>query len=278
MLAVCVTGDGFSGGGGVPTYTVTSSGLTFASEIKQGAADHAVVQWFTVVIGAGQDVSRTVSVTTTNSSDVGGVKVFVITGYDTADPVHMVGGAHGSTTNAITPTLFTTTNAGCLVMYGAGSWIGGSLQLTSTDSFEEYNDADMSYIVAWKATAQAAGAIVGSLDQEAAGAAKWTWAAIAINSAPESGGQEATVTQVAEADTATALVEKKLKAVAQGSETDTATSLVENKRRILGQPAKLTRRPPWQSESSRSSPRHPRRDGNSPHRAQDPAPGPGGDL
>lgn len=180
LLVVMVTGDGFTA---VPTHTPTSTGLTFSSVIKAGGANQAVMEIFRAFVGSNGGSARTVSVSTNASSDVGGVKVFVIPAgdFDPFEPFNDTGSGVGSTANEITPVVTQTTRPDTRTFGCAGSWIGGSLELTSTDTYEEYNDADISYIVAYKAADTASpGDVTLNFNQEAAGAGLWTWVAVAV--------------------------------------------------------------------------------------------------
>lgn len=183
LLVVVVTGDWF---GSTPTIAPTSSGLTFVSRLKAGAINNGVIEIFTCDVGALGGSARTVSVTTTIASDVGGAKVYVFTGADNSSPVNVTGHNTGSPngTNNWTPTVLTTTVDGCWVVSGAVNWVGGNLASTSTDAFEEFNDADLSVMVARKAAATSpAGPVTMNYDQVAAGTPVWTYGAIAIKPA-----------------------------------------------------------------------------------------------
>ena len=179
LVVVCV-GDWF---GGTPTIAPTSTSLTFTSQGKFGAINNGVIEIFTAPVDSNGGTSRTVSVTTSISSDVGGAKVYVVTDHYAADPVEITGTNTGSPsgTNNFTPTVLTTTTDGCWVFGGAVNWVGGSLASTSTDTFEEFNDADLSVMVARKSAATSpAGAVTLNFDQVPAGTPVWTYGAIAI--------------------------------------------------------------------------------------------------
>jgi hypothetical protein len=88
LLVVCVMGDDYNGTGSTnPTITPTSSGLSFTERVRRyggettGSPDvqFGLAAIFTAPVTAGQGVSRTVSVTTSNTFDAGGVKVYVVT-------------------------------------------------------------------------------------------------------------------------------------------------------------------------------------------------------
>lgn len=88
LLVACVGCDDFNNPGSLnPTLTVTSSGLTFTEAVRRWGGETAdspgasqgVAAIFTAPVTAGQDVSRTVSVTTSNTNDTGAIKVYVVT-------------------------------------------------------------------------------------------------------------------------------------------------------------------------------------------------------
>jgi hypothetical protein len=178
LLVVVVTGDWF---GGTPTITPTSTSLTFTSQGKFGALSNGVIEIFTAPVGSNGGSARTVSVTTSLTSDVGGAKVYVVTDFYATSPVEACAGGGPDGTNSWTPTVLTTTTDGCWVFGGAVNWVGGTLASTSTDVFEEFNDSDLSVMVARKSAATSpAGAVTLNFDQVAAGTPVWSYGAIAI--------------------------------------------------------------------------------------------------
>jgi hypothetical protein len=179
LLLVVVVGDWF---GSTPTLTPTSTGLTFTSVFRTGSINNGVIEFFTAPVGSNGGSSRTVSVTTSLSSDVGGMKVFVLTDYYAADPIEVTGSGGPTSTNSITPTVVTTITDGCWVFGGAVNWVGGSISTTSTDNFEEFNDNDLSVAVVWKSAATAtAGPVTLNWDAEGTGNSQvWNWGAVAV--------------------------------------------------------------------------------------------------
>lgn len=177
LMVAVVTADWF---GGTPTLTVQDDGLAsvFTSRIKAGADSQGVVEIFTApTIGGG--TSRTCTGTTSLASDVGGLKIYVLTGQHTSTPVDTTGSNTGDTTNNLTVNALTTGFDGCWVLGGAVDWqsLGAP---TSTDVFENFDDADLSVICARKAAATSpAGAVTLNFDA-GVGTPMWTWAAISI--------------------------------------------------------------------------------------------------
>jgi hypothetical protein len=195
LLVVVVPADWF---GGTPTITPVSSGLTFVSRVKAGGTGNGVVEIFTCDVGAAGGTARTVSVTTTLTADTGGVKVYVLTGQHATFLDGVGSGTDVTQANSWTPTVLTTVADGCMVFGGAVNWVGGSLASTSTDIFEEFNDADLSLIVARKSAAKSpAGPVTLNFDQVPAGTTSWTYGAISIAPAsfapppPPEGGSNA---------------------------------------------------------------------------------------
>lgn len=88
LLVVCVMADDYNGSGSTnPTLTPTSTGLTFTERVRRWGgevvvvpgSDQGVSAIFTAPVDAGQGVARTVAVSTSNTNDSGGVKVYVVT-------------------------------------------------------------------------------------------------------------------------------------------------------------------------------------------------------
>lgn len=178
-LLVCVVmGDGFNA---VPTYGITSTGLTFISRIKVGGVNQGVVEIFTCAVGANGGSARTISATTTNTADTGGLKVWVITSANNTNPVDDTGSAAGSTVNQITPVATQTTMEKTWTFGGAVDWQGLGIA-TSTDVEESFDD-DISILCVHKATSTALPGDVTLDFDAAAGTPLWTWAAIAIKPA-----------------------------------------------------------------------------------------------
>jgi len=228
LLVVVVLGDGFNA---VPTHTVTSTGLTFASEIKAGGQNQGIVEIFTAEVGANGGSARTVSVSTNATSDVGGVKVYVFTGYDTTTIVADTGSAAGSTTNNITPVVTQPLVDNTWTVGGAVEWQSLGVP-TSTDVEEGFDDADLSLMCVRKSAATgAAGDVTMNFDAAGTGTPLWTWAAVAIRPAA---GQQAAMTTVTETDTAQLLGKRKQAALPIVLATDTAQTVGRRKIKALG--------------------------------------------
>jgi len=182
LIVLVALGDWF---GGTPTLTPTSTGLTFTSQIKAGATNRGVVQIWTSEVGAAGGTPRTISCTTTIGSDVGGIKAFVLTGYDTAQIVDTTNSGQGST-DPLNPTVLTTSADGCWVLGGAVDWNAQGAP-SSTDVFDAFSDSDLSFMSLQKSTATSpAGEVTFNLDSPGNSGPLWQWAAISIR--PSAGG------------------------------------------------------------------------------------------
>lgn len=223
LLVIVAMGDWF---GGTPTITPTSSGLTFVSQKKQGATNQGVCQIFTAEVGSNGGTARTVSVTTSISSDVGGVKVYVVTGQHPTLYVDTVGGGT-STTNNLTAAALTTGFDGCWVLGGGAEWESLGVP-TSTDVREGFDDADLSLMCVRKAAATSpAGAVTLNFDAGGSGTARWTWAAISIRPDAAAGATgTAAVTQASDTSTASGSVTGSVTGTASVTQaSDTATAV-----------------------------------------------------
>lgn len=182
LLVCCASGDFF---GGTPTLTISSSGLTFNSEVTVGADSSGKSQIWTCEVAANGGSSRTVSCSTSlsgTSADTGGLKVWVLTGYH-ASFVNDTGtlGPNDTGNPANPSNILTTTQPGCLCFGIATAWIGSSNVLYNNESYEQFADADLSVISIRKMYEQAVAGDVGMMfGQTTGGAGDWNGCAIAI--------------------------------------------------------------------------------------------------
>lgn len=178
LLVVVAMGDFFNG---TPVLTPSSTGLTFRSVKRQGATSQGVVEIFTAEVKGNGGSSRTVSCTTSLASDVGGIKVYVLTGDSNGDYYVDATAGGTSTTDNLTANI-TTNSDGAWVLGGAVDWNSNGSP-TSTDEEEAFDDADLSLVCVRKASATAT-AGSESLNFDAAGTPVWSWAAVAIQAGP----------------------------------------------------------------------------------------------
>jgi hypothetical protein len=169
------------------TLTPSSTGLTWTERARRTGTDSGaqsgVAAIFTAPVASG--VARTVSVTTSaaNTEDNGGVKIWALTGADTTSPVGATGEG-SSTTNAIVPTVLTTTANGSLVIGCGVEWNALGAPTTTDDAAAAaYTVAGgISGIAPRKAsvTALSGTGVTLSFDAFGTGAAAWNWCAVEI--------------------------------------------------------------------------------------------------
>lgn len=180
LLVCCVGTTSFSG---TPTLTYASTSLTFTQQVTFNVAGQGTAFIHTSPVGANGGSARTVQATTSAYANIA-LKVYVVTGQHAT--FLDITGTGSSTTNAITPTVLTTTVANCWV-FGIGAEFQSLGVPTSTDTGEGYDDADMSHLCVRKSAATAtASAVTLNFDAFGTGTAAWAWAAIAIR--PDTGG------------------------------------------------------------------------------------------
>lgn len=144
-----------------------------------GAQDGHASIWYATTASA---VSRTV--TASASASVGAVQdvvlnVFVLTGQDTTDPIG-ASGEGSSTTNDITPTIFTSEAANSWAVVVGSDWSAQGAP-TSSDLTETSYDRTATYsATAGYKSLGAAGSQSANLNGGGAGATTWNWAAIEI--------------------------------------------------------------------------------------------------
>lgn len=175
LLVVAVLGTSFSGN---PNPVLTSTGLTFVSQILSNDAGQGTTQLFTAEVGANGGSSRTVSVTVSGFASVG-LKVWVLTGQHATQYLGATSSGT-STSNAVNAGI-TTDSANNWVL-GAGSEFNDLGTPTTTDTNDgTATGLSLSYLAVRKSAATtAAGAETLNMDAAGTAAAAWAWAAIAI--------------------------------------------------------------------------------------------------
>lgn len=180
LLVCCIGTTSFTA---TPTITYASTSLTFAQQVTSNVAGQGTAFIHTSPVGANGGSARTVQATTSSYAEIA-LKVYVVTGQHAT--FLDITGSGNSTTNAITPTVLTTTVDDCWV-FGIGAEFQSLGVPTSTDVGEGYDDTDMSHLCVRKAaTTTPAGAVTLNFDAAGTGTAAWAWAAIAIR--PDTGG------------------------------------------------------------------------------------------
>jgi hypothetical protein len=172
-----------------PVVAVSSSpALTWTKQAQRQAGDsgaqggHASV--WTAPVTTGQ--STTVSVQhqgSTIGTDRMSCKLYIVTGHDAATPAGATG-TGSSTTNSITPTLFTSQTAGVAFVAGT-DWnaLGaGTTPPTSSDLTRDaasYN-TQIDVLSGYKTIASAGASVTANLDAAGTAAAAWNWAAVEV--------------------------------------------------------------------------------------------------
>jgi hypothetical protein len=194
VLVVCVSAD-TNGSSDNITIAVTGGSLTWTNRVEHDPGDasanggHASI--WTPVDGSTVSASaQTVSVRRTAGNGSTGrisVKVYVVTGADTADPTGATGENH-STTNNITPNAYTSTVNNSRGFGCATDWMQlGTPVSTDTEDGGDYSGA-ISVISLFKSadTATSGSTVTMNFDAGGTGGAEWNWVALEIR--PGAGG------------------------------------------------------------------------------------------
>lgn len=194
VLVVCVSAD-TNGNTDNITISVSGSSLTWTNRVEHDPGDagamggHASI--WTPADGSTVPASaQTVSVRRTAGNGSTGrisVKIYVVTGADTADPTGATGEGH-STTNSITPNAYTSTVNNSRG-FGCGTdWNQlGTPTSTDTEDGADYSGA-ISVVSLHKAadTATSGSTVTMNFDAGGTGNAEWNWVALEI--LPGAGG------------------------------------------------------------------------------------------
>lgn len=179
---------------GTVTCAITNSGtgLTWQraafANFSSGQPGGVFIDVAVVAVSA----AMTVTATTTNNNSVAGdrytsIRVWVVTGADTTDPIG-ASNKNSSTTNNLTTTAFTTEQANSLGFCGGSDWAAPSGSIVSSDMGSN-GDAFASLAVlngfgGWKNLSTAGSSATFNLDSPGTAAAQWTWASAEIKAAP----------------------------------------------------------------------------------------------
>lgn len=232
LLVVVCMADWF---GGTPTISVSSTGLTFTSQKKSGALNAGVVEIFTCEVGANGGTARTVAGSTSLSSDDGGIKVFVLTGYRTGNPVDTTAGAANVDVNNINAAI-TTGLDGCWVMGGFVDWDATGVP-TSTDVIQGNDNANLSVGSVRKSAATAtAGATTLNFNASGTASHFGSWAAISI--APAATGTTHNINQTDSVGVTDALTKTVTKIITES--TGITDSLVKNSTKVFSESVNVT--------------------------------------
>ncbi|OGJ56683.1 hypothetical protein A3D88_02805 [Candidatus Peribacteria bacterium RIFCSPHIGHO2_02_FULL_52_16] len=188
LLLVMVSADN-SQGSNITISVSDSTGLTWTNIVERdkgdaGAEDGHASAWYAL-----QPTSQSMTVSVTRTAGLGGTerisfKVYVITGHDTSDPIG-ASGENSSTTNNITPTIYTSTVNNSRGFGCATDWNALGLP-SSTDTEDAEHDAlQISLLSAHKAadTSPSGTAVTMNFDGFGTSAAAWNWVGVEVNPA-----------------------------------------------------------------------------------------------
>lgn len=185
LLIFCDTGAGTT-----PGATISGGGLTWTQRVvrgdSEGTAGIVFIYTAPVTTGSSMTVQVTVNSIGATNNDRGYAKAYVV---DNPDPSPIGNVAeNSSTTNNLTASGLTTTQANSYVFYVGEDWNA----LGSPTSSDLTNDpahiaSTISGIFGYK-SAVSAGAVTANLDAAGAGAADWNWGALEVKTAAGGGG------------------------------------------------------------------------------------------
>lgn len=180
---------------GTVTEVTTNSGTgltwqraAFANFGTGGQPGGTFIDVAVVAVSASMTVTATTTNNNTTTSDrYTSLRVWVVTGADTTDPIGA--SAHnGSTTNNLTTTAFTTLGASSLGFCGGTDWAAPSGSIVSSDmgaNGDAFNStAILNGFGGWKNLSTLGSSATFNLDSPGAAAAQWTWASCEIQAAP----------------------------------------------------------------------------------------------
>lgn len=183
LLVLCINWDEGDTSNQV-VWTISGGSLTWTTQVERNGNDAGATAGGAAIITAPVGTGASMQVTVTRNTGGGtssrqmSAKVYVVSGEHATTPI----GANGegsSTTNNLSPTLFTATGAG-RAFYCGTDWNQRGLPVsTDTEDGGDYTGA-MSCISAYKASDHTSGAISGNLDAGGTSAADWNWVALEI--------------------------------------------------------------------------------------------------
>jgi hypothetical protein len=127
----------------------------------------------------------TVTATITNQNQQLSMKVYVVTGHDPSAPIG-ASGEGSSTTNNITPTIYTSTAAGSLGFAVASDWTGPGIPVSIDEEDAFFISGFVSGLSAYKAAATTAAGtpVTMNLDASGTAATKWNWVGFEVKRRP----------------------------------------------------------------------------------------------
>lgn len=182
LLVLCLNWDEGSTSSLV-VWTISGGSLTWTTRVERNGDDAGASAGGAAIITAPVTTGASMTVTVTRNTGGGtqarqmSAKIYVVSG-EHASPI----GANGegsSTTNNLSPTLFTATGSG-RAFYCGTDWNQSGLPVsTDTEDGGDYAGS-ISCLSAYKASDHSSGAISGNLDAGGTSAADWNWVALEI--------------------------------------------------------------------------------------------------
>lgn len=193
LLVAATSMNTSSSGSGTVSIANTGSALTWtlqklANKSNGGQPGAATIHTASAASGA-----ITVTATTTNNlagTLITSLKVYVLTGAATTNPV---GGSNsgGSTTNNLTTTAFTSTGTASLAVFAATEWnaLGAASSSDLTADVVVASGDSIDGLSGYKTIAASGSSVTANLDAAGTGAAAWSWCGVEILAAAGSAGR-----------------------------------------------------------------------------------------
>lgn len=179
LLVCCVAMDGDSG----TSYSAVvsdSGGLTWTTRVARAPGESGLSGGGVLIATATTTsaASRTVTVTRSGVTRQMSAVCYVVTGQN-ASPIG-ANGENNSTTNAITPSVLTSTGANSLLFVSAIDWNANGAPTSSDLTANAANYSGLISVISGYKVLGAAGAQTANLDAAGTSAAAWTWVALEI--------------------------------------------------------------------------------------------------
>lgn len=188
LLVVELGGDG--AGNMTPTISNNGTALTWSNRSERDLGDAGAQSGHSSIHTAELTSGRTGMTVTAALSGTGAgakaLKVYCVTGYDSADPVGNAPGEGSSTTNSITPTIISAVeSANSLLFVVANDWNQLGTPASSDLTIDTYNiSGSISGLMGRKAGPGSAGSsATANLDAAGSSAPAWNWASVEIEPA-----------------------------------------------------------------------------------------------
>lgn len=187
LLVACIQSDGNDGAGTAdPVFSCSGGGLTWTKRVERIPSDSGAQEGGAAIytaIGAGASMTVTVGNGGAGFGPIS-VKVYIVPAadFDSATPV----GANGegsSTTNNITPTIFTNQVAGSYAFVSGDDWAAQGAPTSSDLTEDSWTMANEVSGTSGYKTLGATGSQTANLDGGGTSATAWNWCAIEVRAA-----------------------------------------------------------------------------------------------